>query len=145
MITHAMDTLGRRVLANKHFRWMQGMKTQLGVVAKVRQFSPPSAEPWLSIAGEYDTWCGSPREMLVDPSDPATKGCLLQIIREVCDHPGLVPVYDVISKAWSMHFPIRMASNRFTQWESVDKKPSEEEVLIEALDMIAVYRTQGQE
>ena len=81
--------LGRRAVACKGWRWMPGMRYQLH-----------PTHPWFRYDGEdCSDDDGNPitqappnlqsRNAIPDLTDPATLGCLLALVREAFDSPGM--------------------------------------------------------
>jgi hypothetical protein len=76
-----LEDLGRRAVACKHWRWMEGMQVEPLRFRVV----------WLTedMIGESDQtsyfWKNVP-DIFPDLSDPATLGCLLALVREAWGH-----------------------------------------------------------
>ena len=67
LLAESFESLARRAVAAKHWRWMPGMLTNVG--ERVR----------------WETYCllGT----MPDLTDPATRGCLLALVREAWECP----------------------------------------------------------
>jgi len=82
-----LEDLGRRAVACKHWRWMEGMQVEPLRFRVV----------WLTedMIGESDQtsyfWKSVP-DIFPDLSDPATLGCLLALVREAWKG-NIAPVY----------------------------------------------------
>ena len=77
--------LGKRIVACKHFRFMDGMRTLCGirlVEGGVDYIIGHRSGPTSHGGGWVDTT--DLAGIYPDLSDPATKGCVLQLIREAC-------------------------------------------------------------
>lgn len=80
MLTQEMEQFGRRAVEAPAFQWMLGMKTQLGVVTHILVSKSADRLPWITVADEYCSHSGPPDELVIDPNDPATRGCLFYLI-----------------------------------------------------------------
>ena len=82
---------------SKSFKWMAGMRTFCGVRIK---------EGWL-----LRTWVNSGVDPVPDIDDPATKGCLLQLAREVL---GIRSTFCICRDGkWSVHTPKKQVSKEY--------------------------------
>ncbi len=116
-----LEDLGRRAMACKHWRWMEGMQVEPLRFRVV----------WLTedMIGESDQtsyfWKNVP-DIFPDLSDPATLGCLLALVREARREPGYAPsCLDAIEGAWVVETPSRKRQTRYA---------SEAEALVAALE-----------
>ena len=96
-----LSALGRRAVACAGWRWMPGMLTESGDrIISVDTVVAPSPE-W---RGDWSTWAARSRAVggpdtfggpddkepgVPDFTDAATRGCLLELAREVWRNPGL--------------------------------------------------------
>jgi hypothetical protein len=72
--------LAKRATACKHWRWMDGMRTQSGYRAQGRQeLGLEESYEWDIDSGGYALFHGAIE--LPDLDDPATLGCLLALVR----------------------------------------------------------------
>jgi hypothetical protein len=77
-----MNDLLKQLLACKHFRWMRGMKVGNCTIQKV-------TSKYVIIDGGHEV----PKDIMglvypLDMEDPATKGCLLALVREAWRCPA---------------------------------------------------------
>jgi hypothetical protein len=73
-VSAELETLARRAVACKHWRWMPGMRwSTQDDAARLDDYQP-----------EY---MGRPSDALPDLTDPATLGCLLALVREAWGDP----------------------------------------------------------
>lgn len=70
-----LEDLGRRAVACKHWRWMEGMLAGTTRIVDVKD------GPYV-FDSEYEDCAGLPHKAVPDLSDPATLGCLLALVRE---------------------------------------------------------------
>jgi hypothetical protein len=101
--------LAKRAVACKGWRWMEGMAW---IVARIT--------PLEDIRGRVVSLNGSHQlypDALPDLDDPATKGCLLALVREARQDPGYRPYcgYDGHAWIWWAECP---SSQRQTSYDS---------------------------
>ena len=91
----------------KRFKWMCGMKTACGVRLK---------KGW-----QLDTWIKKQTEFppVPDIQDPATKGCLLHLVREISED----------SSAYVAHFEEGWAVTTWPERRKITYHPTEAEAL----------------
>ena len=94
-----LETLARRAVACKHWRWMPGMKALDGYRVLTSKddgynFSSVDIDGYQDLATDWST---------PDLSDPATVGCLLALVREAWDSPRISPVGTVLG--WVVYTP----------------------------------------
>lgn len=79
-----LESLARRAVACKHWRWMPGMLTTLGlrIDAVDKRGEPYRSGRYYDGAGELQQTREHEPEPLPDFSDPATLGCVLALVRE---------------------------------------------------------------
>jgi hypothetical protein len=70
-----LEDLGRRAVACKHWRWMEGMLAGTTRIVDVKD------GPYV-FDSEYEDCAGLPHKAVPDLSDPATLGCLLHLVQE---------------------------------------------------------------
>lgn len=90
------EQLGRRAVACKHWRWMPGMMTCGGwrVIA---------ISEGRSVCAKYDFVVISPEhDAIPDLRDPATVGCLLDLVREAHDNRELVTAKYHELRGWTV-------------------------------------------
>jgi hypothetical protein len=120
--------LAKRAVASKHWRWLPGMKTQDGrrvVFIQEEQallISSSQQLGWFGL-GEADS------EVLPDLTDSATRGCVLEIIREACGDHNLYCAYH--KEWWHVVWP--EGSKSFVD---TDYGKTEVEALIIALEAL---------
>lgn len=134
--TLKIEELGRRAVACKGWRWLPGMLT-LPFHEDDDRNLPECHPPWrLTREGVAGPWADDPTwGALPDLTDPATLGCLLALVREVAQEPGLhvrcmLPYApDMGGKTpppWVLH------SGRGQRWG--DRHDTEAEALVAALE-----------
>jgi len=122
-----LEELGRRAVACKRWRWMDGMLSDKGL--RVTENDPDGY-----VAGYYDGCsyiANCTKGSLPDLSDPATLGCLLALVREAHGAPAAYFMGSV-NNQWVVH--------HFTEpeayWKSLTKwQPTEAEALVAALEV----------
>jgi hypothetical protein len=126
-MTPEQNELGRRAAACKGWRWVEGMR--------VRRWDD-HLTMWernrVSLTADRDTfWL---REGWVpDLGDPATRGCLLALVREAYGDPRLVAIYcEPANYGQSEGWAIQCADNRLPV--AGDGHAGEAEALVAALD-----------
>lgn len=85
-MTTDLTALARRVVASKHWRWMLGMQA----VSHDGLFGHRVTEHTLVIDPDA----------LPDLEDPATRGCLLALLREALGYPEAHAYYASMSEWW---------------------------------------------
>ena len=134
------QNLAKRAIACKHWRWMPGMRAIGGcVVATGCPLWLVDGVPRMPVDREHYMWLRETSEhpecVLPDHSDPATLGCLLALVREAAQEPGLhvrcmLPYApDMSGKSpppWVLH------SGRGQRWG--DRHDTEAEALVAALE-----------
>jgi hypothetical protein len=80
-----LEELGRRAVACKRWRWMEGMLAGTTRIVDVKD------GPYV-FDSEYEDCAGLPHKAVPDLSDPATLGCLLALVREAWKG-NVAPVY----------------------------------------------------
>lgn len=90
------EELAKKLVASKHWRWMPGMLTLEEVVPPAITLGWDPARVISADDGDVPrviTVCERVRDIhdtaLPDLDDPATKGCLLALVREVWGDPGI--------------------------------------------------------
>ena len=122
-----LEELGRRAVACKRWRWMDGMLSDKGL--RVTENDPDGY-----VAGYYDGCsyiANCIKGSLPDLSDPATLGCLLALVREAHGAPAAYFMGSV-NNQWVVH--------HFTEpeayWKSLTKwQSTEAEALVAALEV----------
>jgi hypothetical protein len=114
-----LEELARRAVACKRWRWMPGMRYQVGQVAG--RLSDSQCKGKLPLVAEA----------IPDLTDPATLGCLLALVREAHGAPAAYFMGSVKNQ-WVVH--------HFTEpeayWKSLTKwQPTEAEALVAALEV----------
>jgi hypothetical protein len=114
-----LEELARRAVACKRWRWMPGMRYQVG--GTVGRLSDSQCKGKLPLVAETRP----------DLSDPATLGCLLALVREAHGAPAAYFMGSV-NNQWVVH--------HFTEpeayWKSLTKwQPTEAEALVAALEV----------
>ncbi len=84
-----LETLARRAVACKHWRWMPGMRATLGlrIDAVDKRGEPYRSGRYYDGAGELQQTREHEPEPLPDFRDPATLGCVLALVREAWGDP----------------------------------------------------------
>lgn len=90
-MTDEMIALARRAVACRGWRWMRGMSNDQGETIDCVDLIQGKA-----YCGEWD----ADMNALPDLTDPATLGCLLALVREAHDSPGLVACLMDIPHEW---------------------------------------------
>lgn len=159
-----MSSLSARAVACKHWRWMPGMLTAttarggLPVLDVGTPFRVDDGHPGLSdevAEGRVGCWCKEdcgdfqpesvcPKRSRPPPipnlNDPATKGCLLELVREAWALPGISPVQS--ETGWGLYISRELVRALFrVRPEAFDSTlvgwifgDSEAEVLVKALE-----------
>jgi hypothetical protein len=130
-----LESLGRRAVACKGWRWMPGMLA--------RRHTPQGLDICRRHS-ETDVRPAPPADEYADLTDPATLGCLLHLVREAWPHEWhqfMVPIFDGISH-WYMGclmpgtsrivMPTRVMQNGLL--DALPPKPTEAEALVAALE-----------
>lgn len=77
-----LEELGKRAVACKHWRWMPGMLTADGC----RMLTHESTREW-SACSPKGSFCDPSQYSIPNFDDPATKGCVLALVREALGDP----------------------------------------------------------
>jgi len=114
-----LEELERRAIACKRWRWMPGMRYQVG--GTVGRLTDSQCKGKLPLVAET----------MPDLTDPATLGCLLALVREAHGAPAAYFMGSV-NNQWVVH--------HFTEpeayWKSLTKwQPTEAEALVAALEV----------
>lgn len=91
-MTHELETLGRRAVACTKWRWMPGMAVVL--------------DTWRGRIGDGEEIRGA---FVPDLSDPATRGCLLDLVREAWAQPEISTRYSEYRETggqWDVPTPV---------------------------------------
>ena len=92
-MTEHQIALARRAVAAPGWRWMRGMRiagTKFASVVAVRDGAPCGAEEGATCDDNAAVWLDEwTTPMLPDLADPATRGCLLALVRERWGMPEL--------------------------------------------------------
>ena len=122
-----LEELGRRAVACKRWRWMDGMLSDKGL--RVTENDPDGY-----VAGYYDGCsyiANCIKGSLPDLSDPATLGCLLALVREAHGAPAAYFMGSV-NNQWVVHH----FAEPEAYWKSLTKwQPTEAEALVAALEV----------
>lgn len=101
--------LGRRAVACKGWRWMEGMQCR---------WQDIDGSPWWEVrlndetgaweVVRFGTYDGEPihRAAIPDLSDPATVGCLLALVREVWGDQGIHVILCQVTGLWAVRFGV---------------------------------------
>ena len=120
-MTTDFETLARRAVACKHWKWMPGMRVMV----------PPKYEGATGFSirlGEYG-YVPAPHEY-PDFTDPATMGCLLALVREA-HHAPAAYLMGSVSKQWVVHH----FAEPEAYWKPLTKwQPTEAAALVAALE-----------
>lgn len=108
--------LGKRLRACKHWRWTSGMR------AKGSRNLPGAS---FRVVQDRKVFIGEWSEAIPDLSDPATRGCVLQLIREAWGDPVFSVSYAFRDSGWKWFSQLQDCPVLFD---------SEEETLINALE-----------
>ena len=113
------EELARRAVACKRWRWMPGMRYQVG--GTVGRLTDSQCKGKLPLVAET----------MPDLTDPATLGCLLALVREAHGAPAAYFMGSV-NNQWVVH--------HFTEpeayWKSLTKwQPTKAEALVAALEV----------
>jgi len=134
-----LEDLGRRAVACKHWRWMDGMTVHGLPTYRVVS---NNCDGHTYRTDGYDS--DSLRDCVPDLSDPATLGCLLALVREAWPHEWhqfMVPIFDGISHWYvgclmpgtsRIVMPTRVMKNGLL--DALPPKPTEAEALVAALE-----------
>jgi hypothetical protein len=91
--TGELESLARRAVACKHWRWMPGMVTTLGLrIDAVYEREPYRSGRYYDDFGELQHTREHEPEPLPDLIDAATLGCLLALVREAWGDIGVAAV-----------------------------------------------------
>jgi hypothetical protein len=106
-MTEQMFALARRAVACKGWRWMPGMRGELSSGLVVRLGPPDEGSLWYAVlaGGATCTVDMRHRSYTVTPdlSDPATRGCLLALVREAWKDPALCALRELCGDwCWSV-------------------------------------------
>ena len=132
MNAKGLKELGERAVACKHWGWMPGMRCTLGEKGEVR----------------FTRFCLDEKmyewgEAVLDLNDPATKGCLLELVRKAFPLHHAVDVSSVVCQEslntfWYVHI-VSLEGNRLEL-----SGRSEAEVLVLALELAGkIFRDAG--
>ena len=124
-----MTDLAKRAVACKHWRWMPGMsvdaRAQVGrmphcTVIHIDEGWGVGVHDGIEICSDLDDMTG----VLPRFEDPATLGCLLQLVREAHDNPRIHVRWVVGAERWACGF----------DGKSYGTGESEAEALVAALE-----------
>lgn len=114
-----LEELARRAVACKRWRWMPGMRYQVG--GTVGRLTDSQCKGKLPLVAETRP----------DLSDPATLGCLLALVREAHGAPAAYFMGSV-NNQWVVHH----FAEPEAYWKSLTKwQPTEAEALVAALEV----------
>ena len=124
-MTAELQTLARRAVACEGWRWMPGMLARpIGGGFPLRYNNPQRG---------HDLPDDSGVRYIPDLTDPATRGCLLALVREAWDRPMLVAYYAPLSMGQGWYVADRFCGDR--DYPVVEAPSgSEAEALVAALE-----------
>lgn len=113
--------LGLRAVACKHWQWMSGMRstTGAGFRVEISAGDPPQKRALLN-------------ECRPDLNDPATKGCLLELVRNALPPTHAVNVSSYVIQSSERGWFVNIASFEGKVWGM--QGASEADVLVQALE-----------
>lgn len=137
-----LSDLAMRAVASSHFRWMPGMLVTDGVTVAYRIYHDGYVLRWIPNVPGWPAQDVMPLDAFREQSDmslvledAATKGCLLALVREVTQEPGLhvrcmLPYAPTMSgktpPSWALY------AGRGHRWG--DRHETEAEALVSALE-----------
>ena len=132
-MTNDLETLARRAVACKHWRWMPGMRQ---LVSSNRApyrvvcdgYAPPEDDAFIMAE------CGDP-EILPDLTDPATLGCLFSLVREAWKTADLAAIRSAFKDgSVVLSIPMTAAFKEAVLTGECIGGPTEAEALVAALE-----------
>ena len=125
-----LTELAKRLVKCKHFRWMPGMRWRFDVESHRNVWSRYTGSDLCDDDGNPITEANPfdrthDKRIIIDLSDAATKGCLLQLVRDALNKPISSVVYSAADDGWYLH-----TKSQF--WPVV--YDSEEEAMVVALE-----------
>jgi len=89
-----LEELARRAVACKHWRWMPGMLlvTEAANTFRLVELDFDANDRW--------EWQGQHSPPLPDLTDPATVGCLLDLVREAWGDPSVSIFRSALGQEW---------------------------------------------
>lgn len=127
-MTNDLETLARRAVACKHWRWMPGMRvaTEMGDAFRVEDID--------FCFGELN-WPKPHALLLPDLTDPATLGCLFALVREAWKTADLAAIRSAFKDgSVVLSIPMTAAFKEAVLTGECIGGPTEAEALVAALE-----------
>ena len=100
-----MKELARRAVACECWRWMEGMKVSNLFIPDQRAVEIVRGAPVIVFPDGERARLPPETGALPDFNDPATRGCLLELVREVLGDPTITTEYQHDLQQWTIQRP----------------------------------------